>query len=52
MIYTCNACHFTFYRVGEVESCPDCGKPALREATGEEQAVFKENQAHFKNNEE
>lgn len=36
MIYTCEACHFTFTRIGECEKCPDCGKRAVREATEEE----------------
>ena len=40
MIYTCNVCHFTFKRSGDVESCPDCGKPAVREATDDEKNEY------------
>jgi ssDNA-binding Zn-finger/Zn-ribbon topoisomerase 1 len=36
MIYTCGSCRFTFSRVSQVESCPDCGKPHVREATDKE----------------
>jgi len=42
MIYTCNNCRFTFSRVGEVESCPDCGKTyVIREATDKEKDDYK-----------
>ena len=41
MIYTCNSCRFTFSRVGEVQSCPDCGKPSIREATEKEKEDYK-----------
>ena len=47
MIYTCNSCRFTFKRIGEPEACPDCGKPALREATKDEKAEFLENHEMF-----
>jgi len=40
MIYTCNSCRFTFSRVGEVQSCPDCGKPSIREATDKEKEDY------------
>ena len=36
MIYTCDSCLFTFRRAGKLEDCPDCGKPALSEATDKE----------------
>jgi len=49
MIYTCNACRFTFYRSGEVETCPDCGKPAVREATDKEKEEYRKNQAEYEN---
>lgn len=44
MIYTCSSCRFTFSRVGEVESCPDCGKPFIREATDKEKDEYKKYQ--------
>ena len=40
MIYTCNVCHFTFERVGEVDQCPDCGKKNIREANEAEKAEY------------
>ena len=43
MIYTCNQCHFTFKRVKEVENCPDCGKPSVREATKKEKDEYIKN---------
>jgi len=45
MIYTCNHCRFTFRRSGAVENCPDCGKPAVREATPKEKDEYKKNLA-------
>jgi len=42
-IYCCNHCRFVFERVGKVESCPDCGKPAVREATDEEKDEYRKN---------
>lgn len=42
MIYTCNVCHFTFERVGEVDQCPDCGKKNIREANAAEKAEYLE----------
>ena len=47
MIYTCNSCRFTFRRSGEVENCPDCGKPNVREATEKEKAEYRKNQAEY-----
>ena len=43
MIYTCNKCLFTFERVGEVITCPDCGKEAIREASDSEKEEFHRN---------
>jgi uncharacterized Zn finger protein (UPF0148 family) len=43
MIYACEHCRFVFERVGPVESCPDCGKPVVREATAEEKAEYHKN---------
>ena len=40
MIYCCDNCHFIFKRVGAVDSCPDCGKPHVREATAEEREEY------------
>jgi rRNA maturation endonuclease Nob1 len=40
MVYACDNCKFLFQRVGEVDSCPDCGKQTVREATAEERAEF------------
>lgn len=52
MVYTCNACRFTFKRIGDVETCPDCGKPALREATKEEKEEFLKNYELFRKDED
>ena len=45
MIYACDnkECRFIFERAGTVESCPDCGKPAVREATDAERAEYWKN---------
>ena len=43
MIYTCDKCHFIFERVGEVSTCPDCGKDAIREANEAEKEEFRKN---------
>jgi len=40
MIYACDHCRFIFSRAGEVETCPDCGKPAVRGATKEEEDEY------------
>ncbi len=45
--YTCCKCRFTFERVGEVDSCPDCAHPNVRNATGEEIAELLRNRAEF-----
>ena len=47
MIYTCNTCRFTFSRVGDVDACPDCGKPSVRQATQKEEEDFHRNQLDF-----
>ena len=49
MIYTCNHCRFTFRWTGEIETCPDCGKPAVREATEKEKDEYRKNQAEYEN---
>ena len=40
MVYVCERCAFLFERMGEVETCPVCGAPCLREANAAEQAAF------------
>ena len=40
-IYHCENCHFTFRREGQVDSCPDCGKPNISPATEQEIEEFK-----------
>ncbi|MDL2233083.1 hypothetical protein LJC63_05825, partial [Ruminococcaceae bacterium OttesenSCG-928-L11] len=42
-MYTCDACHFTFERAGETESCPDCGKLNIREANAIEVVEYRRN---------
>lgn len=46
--YICDVCKFQFVRYGEEERCPDCGKEAIRYATGEEIADFKRIQKELK----
>lgn len=41
--YHCKHCNFTFKREGEVDCCPDCGKPEVREALQSEVDEFKKN---------
>ena len=43
MIYACDNCHFLFERSGVVDACPDCGKPAIREAGEREQEEYWQN---------
>ena len=43
MIYCCDHCHFIFERVGQIDTCPDCGKPSVREADEAERAEFQKN---------
>ena len=50
MIYTCSKCHFTFSRVGEVDACPDCGKPFVREATDKEKDEYVKYRKEFEKN--
>ena len=49
MTTTCNHCRFTFRWTGEIETCPDCGKPAVREATEKEKDEYRKNQAEYEN---
>jgi len=41
MIYACDHCRFIFNRAGEVSVCPNCGKPAVREASKDEKEEYK-----------
>jgi rRNA maturation endonuclease Nob1 len=43
MIYTCDKCLYTFSKKAKPEVCPDCGKPAVREATRKEKEEYKRN---------
>jgi len=43
MIYTCDKCLFTFERDSEVDTCPDCGKAAVRAADENEKDEFQKN---------
>ena len=47
MLYTCNHCLFTFNRTKNIETCPDCGKADIREATEKEKNEYKKNRAEF-----
>jgi len=47
MIYTCNSCRFTFSRVGDVDACPNCGKPFVRKATQKEEEGFHKQQTDY-----
>ena len=40
VVYICAKCLFSFERLGEVESCPDCGSVNIRHATDEEQSEY------------
>ena len=43
MVYACDNCLFVFERVGSVDACPDCGKPAIREADESERDLYRKN---------
>jgi predicted nucleic acid-binding Zn-ribbon protein len=45
MIYVCGNCRFVFERTGEICSCPDCGKPDIREASEEERGEYRKARA-------
>jgi len=51
MIYACDHCRFVFSRAGEVNACPDCGKPSVREATTEEKDEYNRNRIERDNSE-
>ena len=40
MLYACDNCHYLFLRTSE-DTCPDCGKAMIRQATSEEQEEYK-----------
>lgn len=42
MFFTCNECKYTFVSEKIPERCPDCGKIAIRKATDEEIAEYKQ----------
>jgi hypothetical protein len=44
-VYVCNKCLFCFERAGAADSCPDCGKTGVRDATIEEIAEYERNKA-------
>ena len=48
MIHTCDACKFTFSRVGKIDACPDCGKPSIREAAKNEKDEYIKYHAELK----
>ena len=50
MIYTCNICHFTFERIGEIDQCPDSGKKNIREANDEEKENYRKYKEEKKKN--
>lgn len=49
MIYTCDACRFTFERIGEIDQCPDCGKKNIHEANEEEKESYRKYKEEHKN---
>ena len=52
MFFTCNKCKYTFEAADAPERCPDCGKIAIRKATGEEIAQYKRYRLLFECEEE
>lgn len=40
MIYACEECGFLFYRVGEVNACPNCERQTIRPATMDQTAML------------
>lgn len=48
MIYTCDACLYTFIEQDECDQCPDCGKKNVRQATEKEELEYYRNRAEFK----
>lgn len=40
MIFTCDRCRFIFHREKEPEQCPNCSKPAVREADQAERLEY------------
>jgi len=39
-VYICYKCVFCFERSGDVEACPTCGRPSVRDATDDEAAEY------------
>jgi len=44
VIYACEQCRFVFHRISDVEVCPACDKPFVREATSQEKNEFNREQ--------
>lgn len=44
-IYICEKCCFIFERVGEIESCPDCGNSHIRIADSQEAEQYQQTRA-------
>ena len=49
-VYTCGKCHFIFERSGPVDTCPNCGKAYVLEATAEEIAQYRINKTEIAEN--
>jgi predicted nucleic acid-binding Zn-ribbon protein len=47
MVYICEKCSFVFERTGEIFSCPDCGRPDIREASEQEDAEYRKTRPAF-----
>ena len=47
MIYTCDACLYTFTEQDGCAQCPDCGKKNVRQATEKEELEYYRNRAEF-----
>ena len=39
-VYVCGKCNFMFERIQSLEDCPDCGRPCVRVATPDEEAIY------------
>jgi len=47
LIYICEKCKFLFSKDKKPETCPDCGKEAVRKANKKEQDEFKKYRKEF-----
>jgi len=50
MIYICEKCYFGFDRIGEIDICPNCDKPSIREANYIEKIAFQKGLKDFEHN--